>query len=434
VSKFQEMYKQKLSTAEEIVKQVKSGDICACPSALGEPAALVEALAERALKEDLSGITHHMLLACRKWKYLQPELAGKMTHVAWFTSGGARPAVNEGRADYMPNFYHEVPRYWREYIAADVFYAMVSPMDKHGYFSFGVAASEGRGQMSRAKKIFLEVNEYMPRIHGDNFVHISEVDAICEANIPLPELPDAPLAEKDILMGNYIAEQIPDGACIQLGIGGVPNAVGKALMNKKDLGLHSEMFTDSMVSLIEAGVVTNRKKNINKLKTIASFAFGSRKMYDYLDDNPGVEFYPVSYVNEPTIIGQNDNVISINACLEVDFLGQVCSESIGPKNFSGTGGQLDFVRGANRSKGGKAFIAMYSTAKNDTISKITPMLTQGAAVTTTKNDVDCIVTEYGIAKLKGKTAGQRAKELINIAHPKFREELLFTAKKMNLLV
>ncbi|MBZ4653908.1 MAG: 4-hydroxybutyrate coenzyme transferase [Peptococcaceae bacterium] len=434
MSKWQEMYKKKLTSPEEIVGQIKSGDVCCCPSALGEPAALVEALAERALREDITGITHHMLLACRKWKYLSPELAGRIIHVAWFTSGAARPAVQEGRADYMPNFYHEVPRYWREYREPDVFYAMVSPMDKHGYFSFGVAASEPRAQMSRAKKIFLEVNQYMPRVHGSAFVHISEVDALCEAHIPLPELPSEPLSEIDIIMGNSIAEMIPDGATIQLGIGGIPNAVGKALMTKKDLGIHSEMFTDSMVDLIEAGVVTNKKKNINTGKSIASFAFGSRRMYDYLDDNPGVEFHPVDYVNEPTIIGLNDNFISINACLEVDLLGQVCSESIGPKNFSGTGGQVDFVRGANRSKGGKAFIAMYSTAKNNTISKIKPMLTEGAVVTTSKNDVDYIVTEYGIAKLKGKTASERAKALIAIAHPNFREELTFAARKMNLII
>lgn len=434
MSKWQEMYKNKLTSPEEIVKHVKSGDICACPSALGEPAALVEALAERALREDLSGITHHMLLACRKWKYFAPELAGKMTHVAWFTSGAARPAIGEGRADYMPNYYHEVPRYWREYIEPDVFYGMVSPMDKHGYFSFSIGSSEPRAQMSRAKKIFLEVNKYMPRSHGSAIVHISEADAICEADIPLPELPNEPLGEKDIIIGKSIAERIIDGSTIQLGIGGIPNAVGKALLNKKDIGIHSEMFTDSMVELIEAGVVNNTKKNINTRKSIASFAFGSRSMYDFIDDNPGIEFHPVDYVNEPNIICLNDNMVSINACLEVDLLGQVCSESMGPRNFSGTGGQVDFVRGANRSKGGKSFLAMYSTAKNDTLSKIKPVLTEGSVVTTSKNDVDHIVTEYGVARLKGKTASERAKALIEIAHPKFREELLAAAKKMNLMV
>lgn len=434
MSKWQEMYKSKLKSPEEIVKEVKSGDICACPSALGEPAALVEALAERALKEDMSGITHHMLLACRKWKYLTPELAGKMTHVAWFTSGAARAAIKEGRADYMPNYYNEVPRYWREYIQPDIFYGMVSPMDKHGYFSFSMGSSEARAQMSRAKKIFLEVNKYMPRAHGSAIVHISEVDALCEADIPLPELPAAPLSDKDITIGSSVAERIPDGAIIQLGIGGMPNAVGKALMSKKDLGLHSEMFTDSMVDLIEAGVATNRTKKINTLKSVASFAFGSRRMYDFIDDNPGIEFHPVDYVNEPTIIGIHDNFVSINACLEVDLLGQVCSESLGPTNISGTGGQVDFVRGANISKGGQSFLCMYSTAKNDTITKIKPMLTEGSVVTTSKNDVDHIVTEFGVVKLKGKTASQRAKALISIAHPSFREELLAAAKKLNLLV
>lgn len=434
MSKWQEMYKRKLKTPEEIVKEVKSGDICACTSALGEPAALVEALAERALKENLSGITHHMLLACRKWKYLNPELAGKMTHVAWFTSGNARQAVKEGRADYMPGFYHEFPRFWREYIQPDVFYAMVSPMDKHGYFSFSLGAAEARAQMSRAKKIFLEVNEYMPRAHGPAIVHISEVDAICEAHIPLPELPPVPLTDKDITIGNFVAERIPDGAVIQLGIGGMPNAVGKALMSKKDLGIHSEMFTDSMTDLIEAGVVTNRTKNINTLKSVASFSVASKRTYDFIDDNPSIEFHPVDYINEPTIIAKNDKVVSINACLEVDLLGQVCSESLGPTNISGTGGQVDFIRGANLSKGGQSFLCMYSTAKDDTISKIKPVLTLGSVVTTPKNEVDHIVTEYGVVKLKGKTASQRAKALISIAHPNFRDELMAAAKKLNLLV
>lgn len=434
MGKWHQIYQEKLRTPQDIVKEIKSGDVCASPSALGEPFALVEALADRALQENLTGITHHLLLTCRKQKYLAPEMAGKITHVAWFTSGAARAAVQEGRADFMPNYYNEVPRYWREYVEPDVFYAMVSPMDSHGYFSFGMAASEPRAQMSRAKKIFLEVNEYMPRVLGSAFVHISEVDAVCEANIPLPELPTEELSPIDIQIGNWITERIPNGACIQLGIGGVPNAVGKALIAKKDLGLHSEMFTDSMVDLIEAGAVTNFKKGINVGRSVASFAHGSRRMFDFLHDNPGIEFQSIEYTNNPNVIAMNNNVVSINACLEVDLLGQVCSESLGYKNFSGTGGQVDFVRGANLSQGGQSFIATYSTAKKDTITKIKPVLTEGAVVTTPKNDVDQIVTEYGVAKLRGKTASERAKALIAIAHPNFREELLFAAKKMNLMV
>jgi len=436
MNKFQQMYQEKLRTPQEIAKEIKSGDICASTSALGEPEAIIEALTDRAYAGEIENVSHHFLLACRKWRYFEPELANKIKHVAWFSSANARTPIKEGRADFLPNFYYEVPRYWREFIEPDVSYAMVSPMDEHGYFSFGVGASEGHAQMSRAKKRFLEVNPHMPRVLGDTAVHISEVTAICESNKPLPSPPDPELTPNDIKIGELVAERIPNGATVQFGIGAMPNAVGKKLMNKKHLGIHSEMFTNSMLELIEAGAVDNSMKNINRGKSVAAFSLGSRAMYDYLHDNPGVYFAPVSYTNDPRIISQNDNVVSINACIEVDFLGQVCSESVGPRNISGTGGQLDFVRGANWSKGGRSYICMYSTAdiKGEIVSKITPMLAQGAHVTTHKGDVDCIVTEYGVAELKGKSAAQRALALIAIAHPQFRDELFFQAKQLNLMV
>lgn len=427
------MYKAKLASAEEIVKNIHGGEICASTCALGEPIGLVDALAERAKKEKLEGITHHLLLTLRNNQYLSPEVSSRLKHVAWFTSGYARKAVQEGYADFMPCYYYEAPKLWREFVEADVFYATVSPMDKQGWFSFGVSVSNARAQMLRAKKVYLEVNKYMPRTHGRGFVHISEVDAIYENDVPLIEMMEAPITEKDEIVGNYIAELIPNEATIQLGIGGIPNAVAKALRNKRDLGIHSEMFTEGMVDLIESGIVTNRKKNVNPYKTIAGFAAGTRRMYDFLHDNPGVEFHPIDYVNDVNVIASHDNFISINATLEVDLLGQVCSESIGSKQFSGTGGQVDFVRGAGVSKGGKSFITTYATAKNDSITKIKPTLAEGSHVTCTKNDVDYIVTEYGVARLKGKTASQRAVALINIAHPNFREELTYEAKKMHLI-
>lgn len=431
---YQEIYQQKLTTAERIVENIQSGFCCAATSALGEPSAIMKALAERVLREDLRNIEHHMLLASREERYLDPVFAGKIIHVPWFTSGKARPAVWEGRADFMPNFYYEVPRMWRENMSPDVFYAMVSPMDKHGFFSFGVGAAEGRAQMSNARYVFLEVNRYMPRVLGDNFVHISEVDAICECDEPLPTIPDSECSEKDKRIGQLIAERIPDGATLQLGIGDIPNAVGEFLSAKKHLGIHSELFCDSFVKLIQSGAVDNSCKNINRGKSVATFAIGSQALFEYIDDNPGVEFYPVDYVNDPRIIAQNDYMISVNSCVEVDLVGQVCSESIGHKNISGAGGQVDFIRGANWSKGGRSFICTYATAKNDTISKIKPFLTEGAHVTTSKGDVDCIVTEYGIAELRGKTAAQRARALISVAHPKFREELLQSAKAMHLMI
>lgn len=433
MNKWLETYKQKLGTTDEIAKQIKSGDVCASTCALGEPIGIVEALTRRAEKEDLKDITHHLLLALKDHKFLSPGMENKIRHVAWFTSGYARKAVQEGRAGFMPCYYHDVPGLWRELVEPDVFYATVSSMDRHGWFSFGVSASVARAQMSRAKKIFLEVNRYMPRTHGSAVIHITEVDALCENHLPLVEFPNPPIREKDRIVGDYIAELIPDGATIQLGIGGIPNAVAQALKSKRDLGIHSEMFTDGMMDLIESGAVTNRKKTINPNKSIASFAAGSPRMYEFLDDNPGVEFHSIDYVNDINVIGQHDNFISINATLEVDLIGQACSESIGYKQFSGTGGQVDFVRGSGISKGGKSFITTYSTAKKDTISKIKPTLTPGSHVTCSKNDIDYVVTEYGVAKLKGKTASQRATELIAIAHPKFREELTFEARKMNLI-
>lgn len=433
MNKWQEMYNQKLTSAEDIVKQIPDGALCATTCALGEAVGLADALYERAVKENLTGITHHLLLSLKPIKCLQPGHEENMRYVSWFTSGYARKAVQEKRADFMPCFYKDVPKYWRELVKPDVFYATVSSMDKHGWFSFGVSASTGRAQLSRAKYIFLEVNENMPRTHGSQFIHISETDAICENHVPAAELPEIPITEKDRIMGNNIAELIPNGATIQLGIGGTPNAVASELKYKKDLGVHSEMFPEGLVDLIEADVVNNSKKNIHRFKSVVGFSAGSKRVYEFLDDNPSVEFHPIDYVNDPYVIGQHDNFISINATIEVDLLGQACSESLGSKQFSGTGGQLDFVRGSAISRGGKSILSTYSTTKNDTITKIKPILTEGSHVTCTKNDIDYVATEYGIAKLKGKTASERAKELIAIAHPKFREYLTHEAKKLYLI-
>lgn len=353
---------------------------------------------------------------------------------AWFTQAAARRSVQEGCSDYMPCHYSEEVALWDARGDPDVFYATVSPMDSHEYFSFGLVASESVELARRAKYVFLEVNRYMLRVHGSYFVHISEVTAVCENHVPIPVLPTPPISEKDRIIGERIAERIPDGATIQFGIGGIPGAVGMYLKNKKDLGIHTELFTESMIDLIEEGIVTNRRKEIDNGRTVAAFAWGSQRMYDFLSDNISVEMRPVSYVNHPSVIGKIRNFISINSCLEVDLLGQVCAESIGPVHFSGSGGQADFVRGCNLSQGGKSFIAMSSTAKEDTVSKIKPVLTPGAAVTTSKNEVNDVVTEYGVAQLRGKTAAERAKALIGIAHPKFREELWYEAKKRKLIV
>lgn len=427
------MYKDKLRSAEDIVKEFKSGDICVSNGQITEPIGMLDALAVRAQAEGLKDIRHYLLLPMRQQKYMAKEMSEHIRHISHFVSGFDRDMIWEGYSEYMPSHYSDVPILWKNYLKEpDVFYATVAPMDKHGFFSCGTAGdlSEIR---KRAKKILLEVNETMPRTFGSH-IHISEVDALMENNTPITEVPSAPITEDDKKIGGMIAEHIPDGATVQLGIGGIPNAVAQALMDKKDLGIHSEMFCDSIVDLTNAGVVTNERKNIHRGKTVVTFTFGSRETYDFLDDNPGVMFLPVDYVNNPYVIAQNDNVISINSCLEIDLFGQVCSETIGPKQFSGTGGQVDFIRGAAASKGGKAFLAFKSSGKNDTLTKIKPQLTPGSCVTTTRNDVDFIVTEQGIVQLKGLTAMERAKALISIAHPNFREELTHAAKEMHLII
>lgn len=435
MNKFQEMYKEKCKTPAEVAMYVKSGDVCACPTGLEEPAAICEAVADRAMKGELTGVVHHATLSVKGGSFMKPELKGKYEYISWFTGGPGRKGIQEGLHTYIPNNYSTIPGYWTNVQPRlDVFYAEVSPMDKHGYFSCAMAGAEVVAMRDKAAIILLEVNDQMPRVMGDCLIHISQVTALCESSHPLLVLNNAPLSEDDRKIGQMIADEVCDGATLQLGIGGIPNAVGVLLKDKKDLGLHTEMFTDSMVDLLECGAVTNMKKPIHVGKTVATLAWGTQKMYDYMDDNPAFEMYPVSYINNPAVIAQHDNFVSVNSCVEIDLFGQVCSESIGPKHYSGSGGQLDFVRGANMSKGGKGFIAMLSTTKGGTISKIKPILTPGSIVTTPRNEVDFLVTENGIVRLKGQTASERAKMIISLAAPQFREELEFEAKKMNLII
>lgn len=435
MNKFQEMYLAKRKSPEEVAMYVKSGDVCACPTGLEEPTAICDAVAARALRGELTGVLHHATLSVKGGPFMKPELKGKYEYVSWFTGAPGRKGIQEGIHTYIPCNYSTIPGYWTDVQPRlDVFYAEVSPMDKHGYFSCPMAGAEVVAMREKASIILLDVNDQMPRVMGDCLIHISQVTALCESSRPLLVLNNPPLSDDDKKIGQMIADEVCDGATLQLGIGGIPNAVGVLLKDKKDLGLHTEMFTDSMVDLLECGAVTNMKKPIHVGKTVATLAWGSKKMYDFMDDNPAFEMYPVSYINNPAVIAQHDNFVSVNSCIEVDLFGQVCSESIGPKHYSGAGGQLDFVRGANMSKGGKGFIAMLSTAKGGTISKIKPVLTPGSIVTTPRNEVDFLVTENGIVRLKGQTASERAKMIISLAAPQFREELEFEAKKMNLII
>lgn len=430
----QDLYQQKKRSPEEIVQEVRDGWNCAADIAAAIPPAIMNALGKASDAGAFRGVRINTLLDLAPMSAFSQEAAANLTPVSWFSGKGLRKAVNEGRGDLMPCYYSDMPSLYENYQEIDAFYACVSPMDSHGYFSTGVTASYSEALLRKAKRIYLEVNENMPRSLYGPAIHISQVTALCENTAQLPILPVVEIDDISRTIGHFIAEEIPDEAVLQLGIGAVPEAVGLALRDKHDLGIHTELFTDSMVELIECGAVTNRKKPLYTGKSVATLAFGAERMYKYIDDNPSFAMLPVDYVNDPAVIAQLPKFMSVNSALEVDFYGQVCAESMGTRHVSGTGGQVDYVRGAVRSAGGKSFIAFPSTAKGGSVSRIMPTLQPGAIVTTSKNDVDCIVTEYGIARLRGRTLSQRTKALISIAHPAFREELTFRAKKENIII
>lgn len=432
---YKEIYKSKLLSIDDAVKTFSSNWVLGTDIATGAANGLAFALCDYAKIAGLKNIKIHTMLDVYPYPfYVDPSFNGIINGVSWFSGGSAKKAVGAGYAEYIPNYYRDVPKLVREYYDYDAAILSVSPMDENGDFTMGAVSSYTDSILDKSKRIYVEVNKYQPYAVNGTKINVKDVYAIVENDTQLPVLPAANLDETSITIGNLIAEQIPDGACIQLGIGAIPDAVGNALKSKHDLGIHTEMFTDSMVELINCGAVNNSKKQIHTGKSVTTFAFGSQRIYDYINNNPDMILMPVDYVNDPNVICQNDNVMSINACVEVDFWGQVCSESIGPKHLSGSGGQVDYVRGATQSKGGKSFIAITSTAKGGTISKIVPSLATGAAVTTSKNDVDYIVTEYGIAQMRGQSVATRVKNLIAIAHPNFRDQLTFEAKSRGLII
>lgn len=427
-------YERRRQTAAQIAAQVQSGWNCCTDIAAAIPVELLNALGDIAAAGSVRDITLHTMLDLAPLHIFSPEAARGITPVSWFSGGGLRAAINGGRGDVMPCYYRDMPSLFTEHVPVDAFLATVSPMDEHGWFSTGASASNSAALLAKAKRIYLEVNPNMPRALSAPAVHISQVTALCESNCPLPLLPPAEIDQVSRTIGGLIAEEVCDGATIQLGIGAIPEAVGFALKEKRDLGIHTELLTDSMVELVECGAVTNTRKPLHRGKTVATLAFGSQRVYDYIHNNPAVLMLPVDKVNDPAIIARHPNFVSVNGALEVDFFGQVCAESVGTRHVSGSGGQVDYVRGAVLSPGGKSFIAFPSTAAGGKISRITPTLTPGAIVTTSKNDVDYIVTEFGMAKLRGKSLAQRAKALIAIAHPSFREELTFRAKQQNIMI
>ncbi|NJD24371.1 MAG: acetyl-CoA hydrolase/transferase family protein [Betaproteobacteria bacterium] len=429
---YQSLYQQKRLSAADAIRLVRNGDTIVVPTAVGEPPTLLTALSEQ--RRDFRDVRVAQILAVRKYDYFDPETVDHVRHEAYFFSGASRAGGQAGWIDYIPAYFSELPTLIeRGLTPADVVFSMASPMDEHGFFSLALAADYTMAAIEKARAVVLEINPNVPFANGDCHIHISQVAALVESEEPVLEVGLPKIGPVQEAIGKYVAELIPDGATLQIGYGAIPDAVVMQLTHKHDLGIHTEMVGDGIMTLVEAGVVTNRKKNVHQGKMLATFALGSKKLYRFMNRNPALEMHPVDFTNDPWLAGQNDNLHAINATMQVDFLGQCGSESLGTAPYSGTGGQADFVRAANRSRGGKAFIVLPSTARDDTISRIVPTLTPGTHVTTGKNDINYVVTEHGVAQLRGKSAQQRCAELIAIAHPDFRGELREAARKMNLL-
>jgi len=428
----QDLYQKKRGTAEDAINLIKDGDFIIVPTGVGEPPALLTALSEQ--RRRFHDVKVGQILAVRKYGYIDPETVDHVRHVAFFYGAATRVGGQAGWVDFIPSYFSEMPSLIeRNQIPADVVFSMASPMDQHGYFSLSLGTDYTMAALAKARVIALEVNPNVPFANGNCLVHISQVTALIESSDPIMEVGLPKIGPVQQAIGKYVADMIDDGSTLQIGYGGIPDAVVMQLTSKHDLGIHTEMIGDGILTLFESGAITNSKKNYLPGKMVATFGLGSKKLYTFMDRNPALEMHPVDYTNDPYLAGKNDKLMAINATLQIDLLGQCGSESLGPVPYSGTGGQADFVRAANRSRGGKAFIVLPATAKDDSITRIVPTLTPGTHVSTSKNDINYVVTEFGVAQLRGKTGKQRAQEMISIAHPSFRTELTEAAKKMNLL-
>ncbi len=423
-----EKYKSKIKSPIEAVHLIKSNSRVYVHPGCATPEVLVNAMCER--YQELENVEVVHILTVGKTKYVEPQYEGHFRHNALFIGKNVRTAVHEGRADWTPIFLSEIPHlFFRRKLPIDVALIHVSPPDEHGFCSFGVGIETTKPATEVAKYIIAQINPNMPRTLGDAFIHVDKFAACIETDVPIKELPqvdaDISLDESEVYqkIGENIANMIEDESTLQLGIGAIPDAVLRFLHGKKHLGMHTEMFSDGAIKLIDEGVITNERKTLHAGKIISSFVLGTKSLFEFLDDNPRFEFHPSHYVNDPFIIAKNRKMVAINSAIQVDLTGQVCADSMGSKFYSGYGGQLDFIRGAARSEGGKPIIALPSTAKENTISRIATQLTQGAGVTTSRGDVHYVVTEYGVADLYGRTVRERVQALINIAHPKFRDEL-----------
>lgn len=430
-------YTHKLITVAEALAKVKSNDVIVTGLASAEPRAFLAEL--HTIADQVTNVTVTTCLPMLDAEYfLNPDYKASFNMAGWFYTAPMRKAQKNGNISFIPNHLHLAARKRLAHKKPNIYVGNAAMPDKHGYISLGLSNVYEKRMIEAADLVILEINPNIPRTFGDLEVHVNDVDCLIQTDYAIPELPDVAPNEKDLIIGRLIADYINDGDCIQLGIGGIPNAVAASLANKKDLGIHTEMFTSGMMKLMKQGVINNKRKTLHPGKAVCCFALGTRELYDFIDDNPAVLILDGGYVNDPAVIEHNDNQVSINTTLEVDLTGQCCSESLGPVQFSGTGGQSDTAIGAQRARNGRSFIALYSTAmvtnpvtkEKEEISKIVPMLKQGAAVSLSRNDVDYVVTEYGVAALRGTTVHERAKLLISIAHPKFRAELWRTAMEL----
>jgi itaconate CoA-transferase len=426
------LYGEKLTTAEDAVAAFADGGLLIYGMGLAEPPALLWAFANRLRDGSLKKLRIFSSIAMQTAMdtVLALDLADVVERCSGFVGSGDRGLVQVGLNYYVPNHLHQLPRLIRDHMQVEACATVVSPMDRAGYFTFGTANDFTTTAARCATRVLVEVNEYMPRVHGDSRIHISEVAAVVENHTPLPEVVASAPGPVDDAIGRTIADMVPDGATIQIGIGELPYAVCNHLRDHKDLGIHTEFLCPPMVDLIKMGTVTGTRKTLHPRRHVFTIAIGDPPMLDFMHDNPAFESYPVSYTNHPAVIAQNDNLISINSGIEVDLTGQCNAEFLAGHQFSGSGGQLDFVRGAYDSKGGKSILAFHSTAKNGTVSRIVPRLSENAIVTTPRNDTHYVVTEFGVANLKGKSTRDRALALIALAHPNFRAALQRTAEDM----
>jgi acyl-CoA hydrolase len=427
-------------TIEEAINLVQSNDEIIVGSCANEPQLFVSHLHEAAPRVKNVTVTNCLPVTPAPF-FVGGEYIDHFNLDGWFYTGVLRKAHEHGNISFIPNHLHFAGTKRLFHRPPRIFVTAATMPDKHGFVSLSLSNIYEKEILLQADIVIVEVNPNFPRTYGEMEVHTSDIDYLIQANYPVPVLPNAEPNEKDVAIGNLIANEIHDGDSLQLGIGGIPNAVARALIHKKDLGIHTEMFTTGMMELVKAGVITGKKKTLHPRKHVCCFAWGSKELYEFLDENPSVMILPGSYVNDPAVMGKNDNQVSINSTLEVDLTGQCASESIGPMQFSGTGGQSDTAVGAQNAKNGRSFIALYSTAmvKNpatgikEEVSKIVPMLKQGAAVSLSRNDVDYVVTEYGIVRLRGTNLRERARLLISISHPKFRAQLLQEAIELGFL-